>query len=246
MEGAASSSSPSALVIWGSTGRRLQFTRQDLQMPDTVKARPNHHFFEKQWDAVAGFWMNRVLKEAALQHMSVSDVVQCIVHDIDKRWEQRKREKALYKRRKRLLDPSGTTAAGVPSQHVLLTNILSLDAYREHVAADTLEELVAAVLAKVEEVAREKVVHHTLLVDDEENTDISKDKENKGNDDSDKGMAEEPAKKRKLEGSGEATFDDHVALVCTFTSQEKAASVVAELHGSTFDSRAVLCRFYAL
>lgn len=240
----------SALVIWGNTGKRVQFTRQDLQMPESVKGRPNCRFFERQWDALAGFWMNRVLKETALQHMTVSDIVQCIVAEIEKRWEQRRREKALYKKRKRLLDPNNLTAAGAPSPHVLITNIVSFEAYKQLCATDALEELVAAVLGKVEEIAKEKVVQYRILVDDADDDGKADDGSNdKGPDNKDvKGDGDEELKrkKRKLEEGTEACFDDRVAIVCTLSSEVRAASVVAELHGSAFDARGVLCRFYAL
>ncbi|RNF04156.1 hypothetical protein TraAM80_05308 [Trypanosoma rangeli] len=256
-------SASSALVIWGSTGKRLQFTRQDLQMPESVKERPNYHFFEKQWDSVAGFWMNRVLKEVALQHLTVENIVKFIVSDIERRWEQRKKEKALYKKIKRLLEYGNMNAAGAPSPHVLITNVVSLDSYRRLLAEGTLQELVAAVLEKVEEVAKEKVAHHTILVDDEGDTntngndDISgtdaekvreKKKEPRGDADvEDGGKNQAKARKRpRPEQCTDVSFDDHVAFVCTLSSEAKAARVVSELHGSMFDSRAVLCRFYAL
>ncbi|RNC45140.1 hypothetical protein TcCL_NonESM05097, partial [Trypanosoma cruzi] len=248
--GAMDSYASTALVIWGSTGKRLQFTRQDLQMPESVKERPNHHFFEKQWDSVAGFWMNRVLKEAALQQMTVQDIVQCIVSDIERRWEQRKKEKSLYKKRKRLLDSSNITAAGAPSPHVLITNIVSLEAYRQLVAEDSLQQFVTAVLEKVEEVAKEKVAHHAILVDDDDKSDTespAKDKVKEKQGEDGDGTGPGKAKKRARHEEGDSvSFDDHVAFVCTFSSEAKAARVVSELHGSTFDSRAVLCRFYAL
>ncbi|KAH9599335.1 hypothetical protein LSM04_006348 [Trypanosoma melophagium] len=242
---AASSSSSSALVIWGSTGKRLQFTRQELQMPESVKSKSNYHFFEKQWDTVVGFWMNRVLKEAALQHMTVDDIVQCIVNDIERRWEQRKKEKTLYKKRKRLLDRDNITAAGMPSPHVLITNFVSLNTYRELVSKDKLQELLLSVIEKVEEVAKEKIIHHAILLDDsEENNDNHNNDSNTSQGETDKG--EEPNKKQKLEEGSQLIFDDHVAIVCTLSSEVKAASVVAELHGSKFDSRVVMCRFYDL
>ncbi|KAG8346772.1 hypothetical protein ERJ75_000054200 [Trypanosoma vivax] len=247
-------SSFSTLVIWGSTGKRVQFTRQDLRMPEDLKERQNYHFFEKQWDAVAGFWMNRVLKEPVLQYATVSEIIECIVNDIERRWDQRKREKALYKKRKRLLDPRGTAAHGVPSPHVLLTNFVSLSEYRRLSAAGELPDLITAVTKKVEEVAKVKVLQHQLLVD--EGNDV-------GNESSGVGDAEVPEKRRRLEDgaedeatsqkeeakeqpTSEPSFDDHVALVCTLPNVEKAATAVAELHGSVFDSRAVMCRFYDL
>ncbi|RNF21429.1 uncharacterized protein Tco025E_03479 [Trypanosoma conorhini] len=252
-------SASSALVIWGSTGKRLQFTRQELQIPESVKGRPNHHFFEKQWDAVAGFWMNRVLKEVPLQHLAVEDIVRFIVSDIEKRWEQRKREKALYKKRKRLLESGNLNAAGAPSPHVLITNVVSLEAYRQLLAEGALQGLVTAVLEKVEEIAKEKVAQHTILVDDEDGSRDArgdnagkvqeKEKDAQGDGGGGDGAGEDQARSKKrprLEQGADVPFDDHVAFVCTFSSEAKAARVVSELHGSKFDSRAVLCRFYAL
>ncbi|ORC87844.1 uncharacterized protein TM35_000202530 [Trypanosoma theileri] len=246
MEAAASSSSSSALVIWGSTGKRLQFTRQELQMPESVKSKSNYHFFEKQWDTVAGFWMNRVLKEASLQHMTVENIVQCIVNDIERRWEQRKKEKTLYKKKKRLLDRQNITAAGMPSPHVLLTNFVSLNTYRELIATDKFQELVLSVIEKVEELAKEKVIRHTILVDDSEGNNNDNHNNNGNNSQVGTEKNEDQNKKRKLEEGSELTFDDHVAIVCTLSSEVRAASVVAELHGSKFDSRVVMCRFYDL
>nr|CCC91691.1 unnamed protein product [Trypanosoma congolense IL3000] len=240
----------SALVIWGSTGPRLQLTRQDLRMPESIKERQNYQFFLKQWDAVAGFWMNRVLKEAALQHATASDIVQCIVKDIERRWEQRRREKTLHKRRKRLLDPQGAPVYGVPSPHILLTNFVSLVTYRKLVAdGGSLKELIQALLSKVEQLAKEKVLEHQVLVDESGVDEISDGGGCASGAVTKKFKAEEGT--TSAEGREEGTvatpaFDDHVALVCTLSSKFSAASAVAGLHGSTFDSRAIMCRFYDL
>lgn len=236
-----------ALVVWGSTGRRLQFSMQDLKMPESLRSDPHYHFYEKQWDAVASFWFNRVLKESTLQHLEVDRIVELIQQDIAKRWTKRRQEQSLHKKRKRLLQGNGP--AGAPSNALLLTNVVPLEIY----AASSDEEkkgLVQAVVHRVEAVAKESVTSLDVLVDNAPLTPAT--------------TAEEPAAKKlksedaegkePVDREGEAptaakadnaVFDDRVAIICTLSSKEKAALTIAHLHGSRFDGRSVLCRFWA-
>lgn len=221
-----------ALVVWGSTGRRLQFSVQDLKMPEHLRSDPHFHFYEKQWDAVASFWFNRVLKEAPLQHLPVEDIVERIRDDIAKRWERRRTEQNIHKKRKRLLQ--GGTPAGTPAPAVLLTNVIALDAY-EAASPAAQRELAAAVVERVAAVAKDPVTAWHVLVDDaaEEAPPT-------------KAARAEQAKVEETRAgpSSAGPFDDRVAVVCTLSSSEKAATAVAHLHGSTFDGRRVLCRFW--
>lgn len=235
-------------------------------MPEHVKQLPNAHFYEKQWEAVRGFWFHRVLKEAALQHMTVDDIVKLIADDIGKRWQQRKAEQALYKKRKRLLRGEGP--AGVPGPGVLLTNIVAFNAFSD---ADMEEKkaIVAAVVARIEGVAKETAVSVEVLVDSTEAGEGASD-ESQGGESQRKTARRENSAREPVEGTtGSAAvpraappplaeepqpkstsdedpgqFDDRVAVVCVLSSAEKAATVIATLHGSKFDGRPVLCRFW--
>ncbi|KPA73120.1 hypothetical protein ABB37_10101 [Leptomonas pyrrhocoris] len=232
----------SALVVWGSTGRRLQFSRQDLRMPADLRDSPHFHFYEKQWDAVAGFWFNRVLKESSLQHLTVDRIVELIREDIAKRWEKRRREQSLHKKCTRLLQGNGP--AGAPVHTILLTNVVALDSYAAS-TEDEKKELLRAVVERVEFVSKDTVSSWKVLVDDaaaraeasEEGAPLLKKSRSEG--DNGEMSAEAPAN-----GAPAAVFDDRVAVICALSSKAKAALAIAHLHGSKLDGRAVLCRFW--
>ncbi|CCW65676.1 unnamed protein product [Phytomonas sp. EM1] len=219
-----------ALVVWSSAGRRLQFSRQDLSMPEHIHKLPKCDFFKKQWDKVADFWFNRVLKETALQRMQVSDIVASIEKDIERRWQHRKAEKALYKKKKRLLVRDGP--AGRPSTKILITNICSLTSFLSSSEMDK-HELVKNILKQVETVCKGIVHDVQILIDDNSSSKLD----------------ETAMKRMAVEGEGkreavEKEFDDHVAIVCTLESKEKAALAIANLHGARFDGRTVVCCFH--
>ncbi|GET87539.1 hypothetical protein, conserved [Leishmania tarentolae] len=224
-----------SLVVWGSTGRRLQFSTQDLKMPERLRDHPHIHFYEKQWESVASFWFNRVLKETALQHLSVEAIVELIYEDISKRWERRRQEQNIYKKRKRLLQGTGT--AGKPSECVLVTNLTTLKGYLASTEMDQ-KGLITEVVKRIEDVAKTKVESWHVLIDDASEEERS-------------------AKSARVEGVTDASgehpdnaadasgdFDDGVAVVLRLSSKEKAATTIAHLHGSRFDGRRVLCRFW--
>ncbi|KAG5481781.1 hypothetical protein LSCM4_06856 [Leishmania orientalis] len=224
-----------SLVVWGSTGRRLQFSMQDLRMPESLKDHPHFHFFEKQWDAVASFWFNRVLKESALQHLPVEKIVDLIREDISKRWERRRKEQSISKKRKRLLQDSG--AAGTPSASVLLTNVTTLE---DHNAASEGEQRdwVAVLIERVEGVSKDKVQSWRVLVDDEAEQQPAKAPRAECTDST-------PGEQPDSVTEAAADFDDRVAVVLTLSNKEKAATAIAHLHGSKLDSRRVVCRFWS-
>lgn len=243
-DGAAPSGSGSSLVIYGSTGRRLQFSKQDLKMPDHVGKLPEAAFYEKQWEAVSGFWFNRVLRESALQQLEVADIIGLIEKDIEKRWQTRRAQSAMYKKKKRLLAAAGGPA-GVPSSSILLTNVCALDEYKGGGTVESRPALLAAIAGRVEAVAADVVTAAEVMVDT-----------------SGAAPGEAPAKRQRTEGDNpEASkaeeqdevdretavappFDDRVAVVCTLSSKDKAAQAIASLHGSVFDGRKVICRFW--
>jgi hypothetical protein len=235
-----------ALVVWGSTGRRLQFSMQDLKMPESLRGDPHFHFYSKQWDAVAGYWFNRVLKESPLQHLEVERIVELIQQDIAKRWERRRQEQSLHKKRKRLL--KGNTPAGSPSRSVLLTNVVGLDEYTASTAEEK-DELMKAVVTRVEGVAKDTVSACNVLVDDTappvtEGTGEPAAKRTCTEEGGHDVAANTATAADAAETLGQPTFDDRVAVVCALSSKEKAALVIAQLHGSRFDGRSVLCRFW--
>ncbi|KPI83288.1 hypothetical protein ABL78_7685 [Leptomonas seymouri] len=231
-----------ALVVWGSTGCRLQFSLQDLKMPDSLLEDPHFHFYEKQWDAVAGFWFHRVLKDSSLQHLEVDRIVELIRADIAKRWETRRQEQSLHKKRKRLLQGKGR--AGTPSNTILLTNMVTLDTFAG-LTENEKKELLRAVVERIEDASKDMVSSWDVLVDDaaepaeaslggEPDIKRSKDEQRNGG-----SSSETPIKKVP-----DPAFDDRVAVICTLSSKEKAALAIAHLHGSQCDGRAVLCRFW--
>ncbi|KAG5481462.1 hypothetical protein LSCM1_05471 [Leishmania martiniquensis] len=224
-----------SLVVWGSTGRRLQFSIQDLRMPENLRDQPHFHFYEKQWGAVASFWFNRVLKESSLQHLTVEHIVELIREDISKRWERRRKEQSIHKKRKRLLHDGGP--AGTPSAFVLLTNVTTLEDYN---AASEMEQrdLVAALVERVEAVSKDKVKSWEVLVDDEPEQLSAKAVRVEG-------IRSTSGKQPDSVTDASADFDDRVAVVLNLSSKEKAATAIAHLHGSKFDNRRVLCRFWS-
>lgn len=236
-------SSHTALVVWGSTGRRVQFSLLDLKMPEHIKSYPNHRFYEQQWDSVSKFWYTRILKESALQNLTVSDIIQRVEGDIAKRWKRRRSEQATYKKSKRLL--TGNHPAGSPSTGVLVTNVVGWSDYDRYEENDK-KELMQAIVERVEDVTKSKAVSAHILVDeDDENART-------------RGCSADPIvphmlPKRGVESSAshgsddkaelELRFDDRVAVVCVLSSIQLAARAIAHIHRSKFDGRIVICRF---
>ncbi|KAG5508130.1 hypothetical protein JKF63_05382 [Porcisia hertigi] len=223
-----------ALVVWGSTGRRLQFSIQDLKMPESLREAPNFHFYEKQWNTVASFWFNRVLKASALQSLSVEDIVNLIREDIEKRWDRRRQEQNIYKKRKRLLHSGGP--AGDPSESVLLTNVTSFADYNAASESEQ-QNLVAALVERVQDCAKDKVSSWRVLLDDTAEPRLAK---------AARVEADPTTPGEHPSHAPDATpdFDDRVAVILSLSNKEKAATVIAHLHGSKFDNRRVLCRFW--
>lgn len=191
---------------------------------------PNHQFYEKQWETVAGFWFNRVLKERPLQHLAVADIVDFIQKDIEKRWQAKRAEQALYKRKKRLLAERGP--AGPPSTSIVLTNVCDLATYEVMSDADK-SAILKSVVQRTEELSKSKV-HQIEVLKDEGPISSS----------------ETSTKRARVEASpsDEPTpppFDDRLAFVLTLDSKEKAALSIAQLHGSRFDGRSLVCMFWS-
>ncbi|XQJ26187.1 hypothetical protein NXY56_002143 [Leishmania guyanensis] len=224
-----------ALVIWGSTGRRLQFSMQDLRMPESLRDNPHFHFYERQWGTVASFWFNRILKESSLQHLAVEDIVGLIQEDISKRWKRRRDEQSIYKKRKRLLQGSGS--AGAPSSSVLLTNFATLSGYQSAAVAEQ-RDLVTAVVERVECITKERVQSWRVLVDDASEQQFSKAARVES-------TAATPEEQANSSAEVTSDFDDRVAVALELSSKEKAATAIAHLHGSRFDGRRVLCQFWS-
>lgn len=201
---------------------------QDLEMPERITQKTNAAFFEKQWNAVASFWYNRVLKEKNLQSKTVAEILQLIEEDIDNRWNRRKMESSLHKKRKRLLE--GRTNAGKPSTTILVTNICSYSSYMG-MSQDEKDELHKAIQGKIESFAV-KVADPQFVVD----TDF----ESQNN----KQLKVERHSNTELKDDNTNVFDDRVAFICKVDSTEAAANVIARLHGAHLNERTVLCRFW--
>jgi len=119
--------------------------------------------------------------------------------------------------------------AGDPSLTVLLTNVVGADHYRTSSETEQ-AELVESIIRRVEEVSGDHVLRHEVLLDTTEE--------------------EPPKQKRKVDEEGapdsqsSGEVDDRMALVCQLSSEEKAATAIAMMHGSRFDGRTVICRFW--
>lgn len=225
--------SGSALVVYGSTGRRVQLSKQDLSLPDSVRGRNNFGFFEKQWEAVAAFWFNRVLKDTSLQHKTREEVVELIVEDIEKRWQKRKADSLLHKKRRRLLAKDGP--AGVPSAQLLLTNMCSLSQYESYTEEER-EEFLKAILDRVQACANSKVSSFQVLCD---SSPPESERRIEG------GEQSSPAPTEEGGNDSSETFDDRVAFTCEVESEAAAATAIARLHGAKLNGRPLLCRFWS-
>lgn len=239
----------SSLVVFGSTGRHISFTKQDLVMPPldhfkTTYGEAAAHYAEKQWPSLATFWMTRVLKDSKLHSLTAADVVVKMEADVMHRFRARKEEQHLHKKRKRLLENTDPEkGAGVPSPSVLITNFIDLKTYQSDAAyGDTTIEML---IAECKDLASAKrYVKHELLIDAEgqlpQQPEVTA--ASVPSDDS------EPLMSRgaKTEAASDAAvvFDDRVALLVTFDSDVSAATVVAKLHGRLLEGRRVLCRFF--
>lgn len=223
-------SSTNALVIYGSSGRTVQISLQDLKMPDHVKKRKNSSFFEKQWSTVAAFWYNRVQKEFLLQQKSISDIVQLIENDIERRWEKRKLESTLHKRSRRLLSKE---SAGPPTKSILLTNVCSFSEYSD-MSEELKKKLTTILQEKVQALASCDVLETKIFIDPTNS------------------ISTEPHEKKKKSDTEEIIdsfapeneFDDSIAFVFSVKSKELAAKAIVQLHGERINDRHVLCRFW--
>lgn len=222
---------PTALVLYGSAGRRVQITVQDLTMPEHLETKSNAAFIRKQWNSVASFWYNRVLKEKGLQNKSKEDILQIIESDIDKRWKKRKMESTLHKKRRRLLADEGP--AGSPSQSILLTNVCDLNEYKKLSDSDK-NELLGAIMKKIQSFASSSVTNAEIMIDETP----SPQKIKKESD----GSSVEACSTEKASVS--TSFDDRVAFTCRFENNVEAANAIIHLHGAVFNGRPLLCRFW--
>lgn len=125
--------SDGSLVVFGSGGRHVSFTKSDLKLPSTVAEQHGeaaHHFVHKQWATLCTYWMNRVLKDSKLHSLSVDDVIQRILADALSRFQRKKEEQQLHKKRKRLLENTEEDkGAGIPQRNVLIVNFVDLRTY---------------------------------------------------------------------------------------------------------------------
>ncbi|EPY30850.1 hypothetical protein STCU_03853 [Strigomonas culicis] len=207
-------------------------------MPEYLKERANYHFYEKQWESVASFWMNRVLKEIPLQHLAVEDVINLIEEDIEKRWKAKRSDQSLYKKRKRLL--GSDEPAGHPSRCVLLTNVIKLSDYVQSSEADK-KEFLSSIVDYVEAKAKETSTDIRVLLSSDADMDNNEASEKRKRIDT---TGSDGVTRARGGGASDTNeFDDHLAVVCTLSSKEKAATVIAQVHKSVFNGRTVVCRF---
>lgn len=233
------SNADAALVIWGTTGRRIQFTKQDLQMPARLKDHPHFNFFERQWDAVAGFWFNRVLKETSLQSSSIDEIISAIEKDIDSRWQRRRSGQALHKKRKRLLQPDGP--AGDPSTNILISNILPHDRPGD-AESDDGTALLELIKKRIEEGSKSTVQRLSFV----RNPAVSVPK---GFPPPGEEVDNPPSKVARADAAAtpptenELTKAETCSVLAVLSSKESAAAAIALLHGSIFNQHPISCRF---
>lgn len=214
--------SSDALVIYGSTGRRVQITPEDLQMPEHIKQYSNAPFFAKQWPAVSSFWYNRILKETSLQKKTKKDILMLIEEDIKKRWSRKKSSSAIHKRQKRLLSSSG--GAGTPSDTVCVSNFCAISEYKT-MTEEEKENLRQIIHRKV----------HTLVPDALEGKIVVVDE-----------LTHPPLKKVKTDEVelSQGSLGPSALYLCQLKTKELAAKVIAHLHGSEVNNFTVVCRFW--
>ena len=252
-----------ALVVWSNAGPRMLFRKEDITMPDHIRQHKDYHFFEKQWSTVCGFWVHRVQKEEKLQELSLAELAQHVVDDIQHRLNKKKQETAIHKKKKRLLQGKGVQHFGNPSQHVLLTNVCSLDDYLSQSEADR-EELVTAIITEVAKAAGKLAtppLPMEILIDEAEPNPLPELAHEGGAGSGDEraakcarlesSNAKEEAKggerdKEKIGavGAPPPSYDERLALVVTLPTAEAAAAVIAHLSGRTLDGRRVVCHFF--
>jgi hypothetical protein len=179
--------SEGSLVVFGSTGCHVTFTKSDLKMPPFAQLREGHgeaaaHFVQKQWATLCSFWMNRVLKETKLQHLSIDEVIGKILDEALHRYQKKKEEQQLHKKRKRLLENTDPEkGAGIPTRNVLIVNVVDLKTYlKDKPASDALIDAVLEACHMLlsrgggdPKLTREDEVHasanftHRVMVDEE-------------------------------------------------------------------------------
>lgn len=93
------------LVVFGSTGRTLLFSPEELVMPERFADRP---WCVKQWEAMRPIWMRRVLSERRLQQLGVGEIIDEMATTLDRRWQQRKDAKKAHNKQRRGKDDAGT------------------------------------------------------------------------------------------------------------------------------------------
>jgi hypothetical protein len=244
-----------ALVVWTSAGARMLFRKEDLVMPESLKSHKDLRFFEKQWPTVCGFWITRVHKEERLQELSIPQLIQRVVDDIQRRLDKKKQEKQLHNRKKRLLQGKGGAAAshGTPSEHILLTNIISLEAYLQE-GSEGQTNLISEVVAEVARVAKVPLPLESQVLIDNNTSPCSTSDHAAGTsacDDGDLETAPPPLKAPRHEQedppgpSAAPIFDDRLAVVVRLPTVDAAASAVAAMSGNSFDGRRVVCHFYS-
>lgn len=240
-------------------------------MPERLKSHPQHHFFEKQWDSVSSFWITRTLKEEKLQHLSIAEVIEKIVADIERRIQKKKEDQQLVKKKKRLLDnKQAEVGAGLPSRRVLITNFVTLESYKKDAVEsdaqidDILGEVCKAINVPVRMVGHsgdggvlvERLVDDVpLLVPNAEEggeperkkarTESGTVPEHAGVTSSGESNAGPTTTGDRKDDDG-AAFDDRVALAVVVPNVDQAATVVAKFHGRSFCGRRLMSRFLPL
>eukprot|EP00796_Vickermania_ingenoplastis_P011246 gene11246-7814_t len=215
-----------ALVIYGNTGRRVQITVRDLQMPEHVQLKKNAAFFAKQWDAVASFWYNRLLKESKLQKETKENLISLIEEDIERRWAKKKRESAINKKKKRIMVSDGP--AGTPSSSILLTNVCPLEEF-ENMQDHEREELLTTLRSKIKTIIASEIIHSEVLIDNPQCPDSQR-------------LKKETESKSPSESSEskEKAFDDRIAFTFELENASAAATAIAHLHGTQLNQRSLI------
>jgi hypothetical protein len=267
--------SEGSLVVFGSGGRHISFTKSDLKLPSHLVEQHGDaaaHFVTKQWPTMCTFWMNRVLKDSKLHHLSVDDVIQRILDEALSRFHKKKEEQQLHKKRKRLLENTEEDkGAGIPQRNVLIVNFVDLKTYLKDKPAS--DAIIDAVLDACRSLVGGKpaassradgagaaddydderrtsigvndVIQHRVLVDELGELPAAQEA-------APTTSAEGPAesKGRRTEGDGIASsqiiapsFDDRVALVVQCANPTAAATIIAKLHGRVLEGRVLSCRF---
>ena len=211
------SSGCGALVAWGSTGRRLLFSPDDLSFPVSLSAHENAPWLRKQWAATKQYWIHRVSNESKLQSLSLPELLEKMEQSVLSRLETKKKASKWNKKKKRISKAAVEHGCvGGANNVVKLTNFIALDQFRDE--EDGGEELMKTLVERMFTYGTISSVK--LLIDEQPSS---------------------SAKVRRTEAVESTVVEDQrVSLLISF-QDESAAIAATRINGVEFDERKLIC-----